>query len=233
EGRLDNPVALRQMIDLHDPAMFQELAEAMVEHETWFCPTHITRKMDAYADNHAYRHDERLHYLPRSLRRAWGRDADGMIERDPSPEGRQTYMDFYEKGLELTGKAHAMGVKVLAGTDANDSFCYPGFSIHDELQELVKAGLTPAEALLAATRLPAEFFGKTEDYGTLAVGKVGDVLLLEANPLEDIRNTETLTTVIQAGRVYTQKDLQRLLTYVKKQGRSPWLSVKAAWLSRG
>jgi imidazolonepropionase-like amidohydrolase len=108
-------------------------------------------------------------------------------------------MDFYEKGLELTGRAHRAGVKVLAGSDTHDTYCFPGFGLHDELQELVKAGLTPVEALRTATVNPAQYFGLSEDFGSIAEGKVADLVLLDANPLEDVANTTTVHAVAYDG----------------------------------
>ena len=140
-----------------------------------------TRKMDAFADNKEYRNDKRLKYIPFMKKFEWKMDANGMIDRDPSPQGRKAFMDFYLKGLELTGKAHDAGVKILAGTDANDTYCFPGLGIHDELQELVKAGLTPMEALKTATVNPAAYFDLSTDYGSIAKGKIADMVLLDAN----------------------------------------------------
>ncbi len=140
-------------------------------------------------------------------------------------------MDFYEKGLELTGKAHRAGVRILAGSDANDTYCFPGFGLHDELQELVKAGLTPLEALRTATWNAAEYFGVLDEHGSIADGKVADLVLLDANPLEDISNTLTIHTVIYNGNVYTREDIDNLLGYVERNASSPGLTCKSIWES--
>lgn len=228
-GRIIKTSDRREMIDNHDPELFDELAAVMVKNGTWFVPTHITRKMDAFADNEAYRQDARLKFIHFFKRFGWNRDADGMIERDPSPEGRKAFMDFYLKGLELTGKAHRAGVKILAGTDANDTYCFPGLGIHDELQELVKAGLTPIEALKTATVNPAEYFGLSADYGCIASGKVADLMLLDANPLEDISNTTKINKVIFNGNVYTRKELDDMLAYVVGNASSLNVACKLIW----
>jgi len=137
----------RAMVDEHDAVECDELFAAMRDNGTWFVPTHVTRKMDAFADDPAYRDDPRLRYVHPFQRMVWSADADGMVASDPSPEGRKAFMDFYEKGLELTGAAHRAGVPVLAGTDANDTYVFAGSGLHDELEELVKAGLTPIESI--------------------------------------------------------------------------------------
>ncbi len=215
--QIETTALLREMIDTHSEDQFHELVRVMVENETWFCPTHLTRKMDAFADNEAYRNDPRLRYVHAMQRTYWAEDADGMVSRDPSPEGRKTYMDFYLKGLELTGKAHQAGVKIIAGTDANDTYVIPGFSLHDELQELVKAGLTPMEALQTATVNPATYFGLSSDYGAISAGKKADMILLDANPLEEISNTTKISAVIYNGALYTREDLDDLLAYVEQK----------------
>ena len=219
----------RDMIERHDPAMFDELVKAMVKNETWFCPTHITRKMDAFADNQDHRNDPRLRYINFLQRRKWNDDADGMIKLDPSPEGRKAFMDFYLKGMELTGKAHRAGVKILAGTDANDTYCFPGLSIQDELKELVTAGLTPAEAIRTATLSPSEYFGLSNDYGSIAVGKMADLVLLNADPLASISNVKEIDSVILNGNLYRRNDLDAMLAYVERNASSLNLLCKLTW----
>ncbi|OUS01043.1 hypothetical protein A9Q86_09880 [Flavobacteriales bacterium 33_180_T64] len=229
-GALDNTTALRDMIDNHSESMFEDLVNEMVKNNTWFCPTHLTRKMDAYADNEAYLNDPRLKYINAIERRNWIGDTKGMINMDPTPEGRKTYMDFYKKGLELTGKAHKAGVKILAGTDANDTFCFPGFSIHDELLELVKAGLKPSEALKSATIHPASYFNLSHKYGTLEIGKVADIIILEKNPLSNIANTKKINMIIDGRHVYSRSNLDEILTFVELMNGNTRATLRLFWI---
>jgi imidazolonepropionase-like amidohydrolase len=129
-------------------------------------------------------------------------------------------MDFYLEGLALTGAAHRAGVELLLGTDAGDSFVFPGFSVHDELEELVKAGLTPAEALDAATWSSAKFLGRESESGTVEQGKLADLVLLEANPLDDVRNTRRIHAVVLGGRLLERAELDRLLARAARAARS-------------
>jgi len=108
--------------------------------------------------------------------------------------------------------AFKAGVKVMLGTDTPDSYVFPGFAVHDELQELVKAGLTPAEALKAATWNGAEFLGRTSDSGSVDKGKLADLILLDANPLNDIRNTKRIAAVVLNGRYMDRSALDQLLS---------------------
>jgi imidazolonepropionase-like amidohydrolase len=107
------------------------------------------------------------------------------------------------------------GVKLLAGTDMPQAFVYPGFSLHQELELLVRSGLTPLEALRSATYNPAEFLGALDSLGTVAQGKVADLLLLDANPLADIRNTRRIAVVIANGRVFDPAARDQLLKDVE------------------
>lgn len=112
--------------------------------------------------------------------------------------------------------AHDAGVKLLAGTDAGSiPGIYAGFGVHDELQLLVKdAGLSPLAALQSATLNPPAFFGLDEDFGAVEVGKLADLVVLDANPLADVQNTRRIRTVVTSGRVLSRSDLDATLKAV-------------------
>jgi imidazolonepropionase-like amidohydrolase len=108
----------------------------------------------------------------------------------------------------------------MTGTDVDNPYVYPGFSVHDELALLVEAGLTPAEALRTATLNPARYLDVQKDLGTVAKGNFADLILLDANPLSDIRNTQKITAVVLKGVYLDRADLGRMLTEAKnKRGR--------------
>src|SRR5688500_4212534 len=138
KGQLRAGTAVRQrMVDQYDPRVCGEVFRTFARNRTHISPTHITRRMDAFAHDSAFRNDARMKYIPARQRLAWLADASGMVASDPSPAGRRSYMDFYRKGLTLTNDAYRAGVPVVLGTDAGDSFVFPGASVHDELGELV------------------------------------------------------------------------------------------------
>jgi imidazolonepropionase-like amidohydrolase len=116
---------------------------------------------------------------------------------------------------------HHAGVRILAGTDTPMPLVYPGFSLHDELQLLVASGLTPAEALRAATQAPAEFLGIDADAGSIAAGKRADLVLLNANPLDDIKNTRTIRAVVLNGRLFDRAALDELLRKAADAAATP------------
>lgn len=101
----------------------------------------------------------------------------------------------------ITAALHARGVKLLAGSDAGIDVTQPGTGIHEELETLVRAGLTPFDALLGATRTAAEYLGQTSEIGTIAVGKEADLVLVRANPLQDIKAARHIDAVIVNGRL--------------------------------
>lgn len=107
---------------------------------------------------------------------------------------------------------HAAGVDVLAGTDAPMPMVYPGYALHDELELLVQCGLSPAQALQAATIGPAELLNIARTSGSIAVGKRADLVLLDGDPLQDVRNLRRIHAVVLAGRLLRREDLDALLT---------------------
>ena len=118
---------------------------------------------------------------------------------------------FAEWGLFLTGRAHAAAVPIGAGTDTPIGLAIPGYSLHTELEFLVRAGLSPIEALQSATIRPAEYFSLQDEIGTVDIGKKADLVLLDANPLEDIANTRSINTIVSRGRVLSRDNLSNLI----------------------
>lgn len=176
---------------------------------TWHCPTYALRRARAYMSEPFIRNDERLKYIPRSVRETW---AKGPILRDEA-----SFRKVYLKDLELAGLMQRAGVGILAGTDTGfgNFYTIPGFSLHDELELLVIAGLTPLQSLQAATLNPAKFLGLERTLGTVAKGKIADLLLLDANPLENIKNTRRINAVVANGRYLAREELDSLLANVE------------------
>ena len=104
----------------------------------------------------------------------------------------------------------------MAGSDTAAPNVVPGFSLHEELEYMVRSGLTPMQALQAATIKPAEFLGRSVGQGSIEVGKRADLVLLDANPLADIRNTEKIRVVIVNGKLLGRNELDKLLASVER-----------------
>ncbi len=151
-----------------------------------------------------------MQYLPNRIAAEWQPARNRYTNRFSKDR-----IDVFELqtifSLNLVKSFHEAGVKMLAGTDTPVPCAVPGFSLHDELKGLVAAGLSPYEALRAATINAAEFLGALEQSGTVAVGKRADLILLDSDPLKDIRNTTKLTGVMVGGSWLPETELRRML----------------------
>jgi len=127
-----------------------------------------------------------------------------------SPEASVGRRRRFERELMLVGELHHAGVPIVAGTDQS----VPGFSLHREIELYVKAGFNPLEALQSATIVPAQAMGKDRDSGSIEVGKRGDIVLLDANPLDDIANTRKIYRVVTNGRVFDPAPLWKSVDFV-------------------
>ena len=119
----------------------------------------------------------------------------------------------------VVGAMFRAGVPIMAGTDAMNPYCFPGFGLHDELAMLVESGLTPLAALQAATMNPAKFLGRSADMGTVEAGKVANLVLLRADPLVDIHNTTQIEGVWLRGKYLDEAGLKGILEAAKESAR--------------
>jgi hypothetical protein len=220
--------ARERMIAGHDAARCEDLHGKMVAAGTAFVPTHTTRKLDAFASDAAFRSDPRLRFIPAPLRTMWLEDADNMAAR-AGDGGAESYQAFYRFGLRQTGIAHRNGVQVMLGTDAPDSFVFPGLSVVDELTHLRDAGLSPLAALQAATSVPARFLGLEGQAGVIMPGARADILLLDDNPLLVITAVGRIDHVILAGTPYDRATLTAMQEMVASNASSWSMWPKFAW----
>jgi imidazolonepropionase-like amidohydrolase len=136
--------------------------------------------------------------VPEALRSEWSTQAANRISEGAGDTA------FAEWSLFLTSRMHQAGVPIGAGTDTPINLSIPGYSLHSELEMLVRAGLTPLQALEAATLKPAEYFSLQDEMGSIETGKRADLVLLDANPLDDISNTRLIDLVISKGRLVSR-----------------------------
>jgi imidazolonepropionase-like amidohydrolase len=151
-----------------------------------------------------------LKFVPRTIAEKWKHVLQTQNEYT-SPTGFALRDELLAQSMHVVGKMEAAGVPILAGTDSTAPYIIPGFALHQELALLVQAGLTPMQALQAATRNPADFLGKLETQGTIEPGKTADLLLLDANPLEDIHNTQKIRALILRGKLLDRTTLDEFL----------------------
>ncbi|HKE48411.1 MAG TPA: amidohydrolase family protein [Rhodanobacteraceae bacterium] len=155
--------------------------------------------------------DPRWKYLRADERARWLRIAETLTTDERAVAARR-----WAVARRIAASFHAAGVPLLAGTDTPMPNVYPGWSLHDELERLVDSGLSPAEALRAATLGPATLLGIADRSGTVAAGKRADLVLLDADPLRDIRNTRRIDAVVLDGRPFTREALDGLLSDAAK-----------------
>jgi Amidohydrolase family len=189
------------------------LARKMVAKGTWFDPTLVTYWYRAHQWEFRDGKDPRERYVTASAR-----SFQKLFNPLPdNPDLRRALATNFDRFIGITRILHREGVRFLVGTDLVATFTYPGSSVHEELAWLVKAGLTPMEALIAGTRNGAEAVGRLGDLGTIERGKLADLVLLDANPLTDITNTQKIAAVIANGRLFRRDALDALLEEVAKR----------------
>jgi len=202
---------LQAVLDTYSPQKAQQLYEKFRVNHTWQVPTlpllihlaYLTPETDL-------ENDPNLKYIPENLQRIW------MEGRTESLANRTTadYVlreKLVKASLEAIRDMHAAGVPMMAGTDAAAPNVFPGFSLHESIAAFVQAGFTTQEALATATSGPAVFLGRAHQEGTIAAGHHADLVLLDANPLDDIRNTRKIRAVILNGRVLDRAALDAIL----------------------
>lgn len=227
-GTLDDedPTALAErMVGGYQHSVCNEAFGVMQASGAAFVPTHVTREEDARARDPAFVDDPRLAYLDPLSRWAWRDDLTATTERYPGLRGEDALKAYFEHGLALTGAAHRAGVTVLVGTDTG----LGGFRYHDELQWLRQAGLSQADVLRAATLHAARHLELQASHGSVEVGKVADLVLLDGNPLHDTANTRRVHAVLLAGHLYDRSRLDALLAYARAQARSPAVMARLLW----
>ena len=204
--------------DSYDPARCAELFALLKKNMSWQVPTLVVNHNMAYLDDSTLGLDPRLKYIPKYLSSGWNPKTDFRL-RDRTPEQWAGAKKNYELQVRMVGEMYKAGVPILAGTDVLNPYCLPGFSLHDELAYLVQAGLTPIDALRSATLNPARFLG-ADSLGTIAANKVADLVLLDADPLADIKNTTRINAVVANGKLYDRAALDALLASAEKLAAS-------------
>jgi len=204
----------RELLSSYSQTAADALVAIFVAKDVWQTPTLVLLKNDAFptVENGATQ-DERVKYIPPALLAIWKQERAEQMRFVASDES-ELRERLFVKSASLVGEMQRKGVHILAGTDAPAPYVFPGFSLHEEFAMLVEAGLTPLQALQAATRNAAEFLGKNKDSGTIAEGKYADLVLLDGNPLEEIRNTRRIRAVIVRGELLDRNALAGMLESV-------------------
>jgi hypothetical protein len=211
------PVSAKLLFDSFSVAKLGALADRLKKNQTSVVPTLSLYwgRFDQRSDHSTVASADRLRYIPAGYLELWKR-------RQPPASDEDQRLQL-ETCLMAVSELQKRGVTILAGTDVGVSYQLPGFALHDELNLLIKAGLSTMEVLQAATVNAARAF-RLMDQGTIEPGMRADLVLLESNPLENIDNTRRIRTVVAAGRVFERKELDTMLSDIQRAA-SHWAGV--------
>jgi hypothetical protein len=209
--------SLATLLDRYEPAREASIVQLLAKNDVWQCPTLFWERGQWLVDVTDYTKDPDIAYTPRTwIDKKFPSTRKSIVETmdtDPLAVRRR----FVDHELDVVRALHSASVPFLAGTDTPAGVdVTPGISLHLELQRFVAAGFTPLEALQTATINPARFLGKLSDYGSVQAGRVADLVLLRANPLEDIANTRGIEGVVADGKYWSPSDLERLREKLKR-----------------
>ncbi|HEX7121840.1 MAG TPA: amidohydrolase family protein [Gemmatimonadaceae bacterium] len=207
----------------YDEARCRSIARRLAANGVYQVPALLNERRAMLGTDELRPDDERLRYVPAEDRRLWIEGADSgdepwkdLVEgiatgRLPDERWRR-----WNKTMEVVQTLARARVPFMTGTDLGSRLVIPGFSVHDELQELTDAGLTTLEALRAATYNPARFLDAADSLGTVEAGKVADLVLLDDNPLADIRNVRRIRAVVVNGHLLDRNALDALLRHAER-----------------
>ena len=203
------------LIRTYDPEMAKEAFQKMKEEQVFITPTiHIGKTLSELLEvDHSG--DSLLPFIGKGIQKTYEGRIRGAERAKAS--GSTMRQDMQELSTKMIKPMFDAGVPLLAGSDSGpfNSFVYPGPSLHDELAMFVKAGLTPQQALSTSMLRGPEFFGLGDFYGSIEPGKMADLLILKANPLQDLENLKKIVAVIQGEEVYTKEELNNMLQEIK------------------
>ena len=216
-GRINRAEATTQIHASFDEATAMASYSRLRDRGVFVTPTLNIERLIAFLDSDDHSKDEFLAYIGPGLRKTYQWRIDRAAKATPG-EIEARHREYRETAAVMPMLEKA-GVTIMAGTDAGflNSFDYPAIGLHQELALYVGNGLTPAEALAAATRAGPKWFDALDRYGSVEVGKQADLVLLGANPLENIRATSVINAVVLRGALQDRATLDKLLSDAKAQ----------------
>ena len=186
----------------------KNLAETLIENGTFQTPTLVN--MESYAKlGQELETNPNLELTPKYFI-AWWANINEKFQQNFAEEDLLRYKNNFEFNVKVNAKLHELGVKILAGTDVPNPYIVTGMSLHNELEHFINSGMSTADALKTATLNPAQYFNRSSELGLIDENYIADLVVLDANPLENISNTQRIYAVIQNGRLFTHKMLQDL-----------------------
>ena len=212
---------LEHIISTYNPKKLNSTINLLSENKSWMCPTLTVNKGVIRNHDPNYTDNERISYMPEFALNGWNIEKDSIVS-EVSKKRYALETEFYNKMIPILKLLQDKSVNFLAGTDYPNAYTYPGFSLHEELQIFVEeAGFSPLEALQTATLNPAIFMEKESEFGTVEMGKLANLVLLNKNPLVDIKNTTTIEAVILSGQYLNGNELRANIEEIARKNKLP------------
>ncbi len=209
---------LQRTVVEYDPELCRAFLQQLALTGVYYVPTHVTREMEAKADQAEYRRQPERKYISAERNERWEEDLTRTAA--VSDTQRDALRAFFRHGLSITALVHRAGIPIMVGTDANDTMMIPGFSFHREMALLNSAGIGNMEILRSASTVPAHYLGLATELGGLSAGKQANLVLLRADPLISIEATRSIEAVVVRGRLFGMADLKVLLREAERQSSS-------------
>lgn len=210
--------ALRVGLEFFDLEVLNEKLQKLDLSKHWFSPTMVTNRGVRSMQDSVFTSDPRVSFLPDYMTEDWKpRRTMGSQRMMPSLEIMQ---QLYQNDFQILTILIENKAQIIAGTDYPNPWAFPGFSMHDELEIYVQAGMTPLQALQTATLNPAKVM-KNDRIGSVEKGKLASLVLLNSNPLDDINALRSIESVILRGKVFNRSALDHMLDKTKKRAAMP------------
>lgn len=225
---MDAAESLRRRMFIHDSKEADRVYAQLAKRSFWVTPTMVVQARVRYeiAERTDFDNDTRRRYFFPAIWRSW--DTKSGMRRPPAP----AVLDLWKRSVKASGQqvlaAHKAGVPILVGTDCgvSNNYMLPGWSLHEEMEALVKLGMTPAEVLRSATLLPAKWRKEEATEGTVENGKRADLVLLRSNPLNHISSTREIESVWMGGEFFPRTRLDALLRIAAERAAPAWSALK-------
>jgi cytosine/adenosine deaminase-related metal-dependent hydrolase len=200
-------------LDNYDDDKATEVLKVLAKNDTWQIPTlalntGIVKRHFELADWSAS-----FKYFPPTTRQQWENEIADVASQEITAFKKQQSQWMFN----MVGKVHEAGIEIMAGTDCPIFFLTPGRSLHQELAVLVEAGLSPLDAIKAATLNPAKYFNLQDELGSIKEKQWADLIILDKNPLEDINNTQSINAVIKQGKYFKRSELLERLSRMNSE----------------
>ncbi len=198
------------VLDNFSEQKLKATSQVLKANNTYVVPTLATLRGIYFINDTSFTNDPRTKYMSEETLEYWKEVTESDLKKNTEVDW-QHKRKRWQVEQQIMRILIAENVPIMAGTDSDNPYAFPGFSLHDEMALYVELGMTPIDALRSATTVPARFLNMADSLGSIEEGKLADLVLLNANPLENIRNTTTIDAVIANGKLYSKSYIDSIL----------------------